>query len=165
MTPGENHHQVLAYLAGQLPDNSLVYDLGTYKGASALALASNAKIRVVTLDIFCSLDNGAVDVRSLENVQFIQQSCFDCLDKIATAQLVMLDISPHNGADERRFVEEMEKRGFKGILVVDDIKLSDAMQSFWNDVKQKKFDVTPIGHWSGTGIICFAPDVLDVIME
>jgi hypothetical protein len=49
----------------------------------------------------------------------------------------------------------LEKNGYRGIVILDDIHLNDHMNTFWNNITQKKHDVTNVGHFSGTGIIIF----------
>jgi hypothetical protein len=38
------------------------------------------------------------------------------------------------------------------------------MKDFWNTIPENltKYDVTDIGHWTGTGIIVFDPNTYDI---
>jgi hypothetical protein len=29
------------------------------------------------------------------------------------------------------------------------------MKNFWDRIEEKKYDITNIGHWSGTGLVIF----------
>lgn len=162
-TPGESHPPLLAYLSSQLPKGSKVADLGTQYGASALALAYNPDVKVTTYDVAdCIPSDAKVTIRSVPNIQCVLGSCFDYIDNYSDSQIIFLDIAPHNGSDERFILSELVKRNYTGLLICDDIHLSEAMESFWRDVSFKKHDVTPYGHWSGTGVIVFDPKTLDV---
>jgi hypothetical protein len=37
----------------------------------------------------------------------------------------------------------------------DDIYLNAEMTNFWNGLQNEKYDLTKVGHWSGTGIAIF----------
>lgn len=162
MTPGENHHQLLAYLSSQLPAGSLVSDLGTQYGASALSLSHNQTVAVETYDVADCIPAGVPSFRDRRNIRGVCADCFACVDNISKSQIVLLDISPHNGSDERRMLGMLLEREYKGLLICDDIYYSESMTSFWNEVKLKKHDVTCYGHFSGTGIIIFDPATLDI---
>ena len=54
---------------------------------------------------------------------------------------------------------------YAGMVLCDDIHISQDMKNFWNDVPLKKIDVTKYGHVTGTGIIVFDPTVVDVIVS
>ena len=159
---GENHHKLLAYLSSQLPDNSFVVDLGTQFGASALSLSYNKNVKVQTYDIGDYIPQGKKSYRDVPNITSIQGSCFNYVKNFAGASIILLDISPHDGADERKMIGMLLENDYKGLLICDDINLSEAMKNFWNDVPLKKHDVTRYGHWSGTGIIVFDKETIDV---
>ena len=40
-----------------------------------------------------------------------------------------------------------------GKLLLDDINLNQEMKNFWNGISHEKYDLTDIGHWSGTGLV------------
>lgn len=161
-TPGENHHCLLAYLSSQLPNGSLVADLGTQSGASALAFAYNPKVQVYTYDIANHIPDGVTSFTSVPSIHRVMGSCFDHIDSYIDAKIILLDISPHNGSDERHMVSMLLQREYKGLLVCDDIYAFPSMKSFWDEVRLKKYDVTSYGHWSGTGIISFDPKTIDI---
>jgi hypothetical protein len=39
--------------------------------------------------------------------------------------------------------------------MLDDIHLNEAMINYWNSFTEEKYDLTNIGHWSGTGMVIF----------
>ena len=59
----------------------------------------------------------------------------------------------HTGTIERIFLDHIKAVGFKGILILDDIHLNNEMMSFWDDITDTKFNITSIGHCTGTGVV------------
>ena len=65
-----------------------------------------------------------------------------------------------------------QKRGFGKKLLEylqqrhpwDDIHLNEQMRVFWENVTDKKIDVTKYGHVTGTGIINFSKD-MEIILK
>ena len=47
---------------------------------------------------------------------------------------------------------------WNGFVICDDIHFFDPMRRFWNDVGNKKLDLTKYGHGAGTGCIWFGID-------
>jgi hypothetical protein len=47
---------------------------------------------------------------------------------------------------------------YKGYVFCDDIHLNHNMENWWQSVKIEKYDITDIGHFSGTGLINFNQD-------
>ena len=101
---------------------------------------------------------------SPKNVTRVLHVELERIAEIASADLVLLDVSPHDGDKEQKFFDELRRRSFEGILILDDIywKLDKGMTSFWESITLKKIDVTAIGHYTGTGIVVFNPDKWDV---
>lgn len=169
---GQEHYKLLAYLSGQLPPGSLVADLGTLQAASAVALASNPDVRVRSYDL--ALQPQVVAQCKLPNVEFTEADCIDCVADFADAALIMLDVDPHDGKQETDLLVQLELHSFRGVLVCDDINLNDGMKKFWVGVHNcwrdklerqpayKLCDLTPYGHWSGTGLVVFDPETVDV---
>jgi len=144
-----NEHYNLLTTLSNLYNNVRLYDIGTYKGTSAIALSSNPKNFVVSYDIvYCN------EVKQPENVEF-RIGNFYTDREMLNSPLIMFDIDPHNGRDERNFVDNLIRMGYKGTVVFDDIHLNDGMKQFWNSITQEKHDYTHLGHWSGTGIVIF----------
>ena len=44
---------------------------------------------------------------------------------------------------------------YKGYLMLDDIYYNDAMRNFWSSIVEEKYDISNIGHHSGTGLVIF----------
>jgi hypothetical protein len=142
------HYKLLAHLANNLHD-ATIYDIGTYKGLSAIAMASNPSNCVVSYDI-----GNFLDCTTPTNVEFKIGDCY--LDPgMLESPLISLDVDPHDGEFEKQFISYLVANDYKGIVICDDIHLNPQMQDFWDSVTVKKFDVTEVGHYSGTGMIVF----------
>lgn len=168
--PGNEHYKLIAHLSDQCPDGVNVVDVGTYMGFSATALAHNSKVNVVTYDLVDHLSTvvaaGKKTCTTLPNViskfKNILTHEGELKHIVDTAPLVVLDVDPHDGVQEVDIIRALIEHDYKGIVVCDDIHLNEPMENFWRWVPLKKIDVTQLGHWSGTGIIVFDEDVLDV---
>lgn len=163
--PGREHYRMLVEISHQLPDGSKIADIGTYFGASALALSSNSNVNVTTYDIVGCIPNDA-GYTALTRDNVVQKVIpgQEDMENISSSDLVVLDIDPHDGLTEVAFVKLLIDKGFKGILVCDNIKVNEGMQEFWNSipVHLKKIDVTHLAHWTSTGIVVFDPSYIDV---
>jgi hypothetical protein len=174
--PGEEHYKLLAYFAQYLSkhiESPTISDIGTLHGSSALSLSIVPTCMVTTYDILNlvptpSPQQPMPNVQTINNVPNIKRKIMSGqLDivNIAKSDLVLLDIDPHEGTEETKFVNLLEKNGFKGILIVDDIHLNEGMRAFWAGVpeKYKKLDLTHLGHWTGTGVIMFDKERYDIL--
>ncbi len=147
----DEHYRLLACLAMMVPVNlKPIYDIGTYKGLSALALACAISSRlVISYDI-----KYTVKIDRVDKIEFRIGDFNNDMD-LRLSNLIMFDIDPHDGIQEREFVEEMKYSPFKGLVLFDDIHLNPEMEKFWNDISLPKYDLTHIGHWSGSGLVDF----------
>ena len=75
-------------------------------------------------------------------------------EALLTAPLILLDTA-HDGVFEQQIYDMLDAAGYEGLLLLDDIYLNDAMQDFWHRIGRETYDLTPIGHWSGTGLVRF----------
>lgn len=140
---GYAYYRLLNYMCN---GKKLVYDIGTYKGSSAIAMSSAKK--VISYDI----ENLRALKKKPKNVTFKIGDCMQ--DKnILKADIIYLD-TYHDGVYELSFLEFL-RTGFKGVLIMDDIRLNREMLRLWHNIKEPKEDVTEIGHGSGTGIVYF----------
>jgi len=150
---GREHYRLLENLA--YDKRGVVVDVGTLYGSSALALASNPAVEVWTYDIVNHIPANA-GVSRVPNISFRLLDGIKAVpDFVHKTDLIVLDIDPHDGIQERRFFEELEKHGFKGHVVCDDIHLNQPMRDWWASITQPKEDLTSQGHWSGTGLVTF----------
>jgi hypothetical protein len=164
--PGLEHHALLSFLARQLPDGALAVDLGTLVGASALALAHGLQSgTVVTYDIRDNIPRGIPTVRDVPNIECRIRDGVADVAAYLDASLILLDVDPHDGVQERDLIERLIGAGFRGVVVCDDIYVNPAMTAFWNWVPLEKHDVTRFGHGSGTGIVVFDRNTIAVAIE
>lgn len=148
--PGQEHYKLLAHYSMQFND-SVLLDIGTYKGCSALALSYNPKNQVKSFDIRPGLRNIS---NHPANIEFIVDNILnkEYESLIISSKLILLD-TDHLGDFEREFYTHLKSIKYKGLLLLDDIKLNSPMISFWESITDQKYDISNIGHHSGTGLV------------
>ncbi len=162
---GVEHYKLITYIARNIDCNKFV-DIGTYKGKSALALAcSQQSCTVTTFDICNCLSKNELNISSIDNIKIKICDCKKHMSDLLGTDFIVLDIDPHNGIEETKILNELRIHGYKGLVLLDDINLNDDMKSFWNNIPEKKLDVTKYGHWSGTGIVIFDPSKFSFQLE
>ena len=149
-TAFREHYRLLAYLSTKFSGQT-IFDVGTLKGYSALALSYNSDNNVISYDI-----EDLKEIKNRERLKTIDYRIGNVLEDPAlpSSPLVLLD-TYHEGRFEREFYAHLKAHRFKGLLVLDDIFLNQAMKTFWHDIDLPKEDITDLGHWSGTGIVDF----------
>lgn len=145
---GKEHYRLLMYIS-TLFTEQILFDVGTNKCMSALALSFNKTNKVKTFDIVKLLPENP----SVENVEYIIGDSTQDTD-IKNCPFIFLDVD-HDGIYENKIYDYLKSINWKGILLLDDIHLNDSMKEFWNRIEEKKYDITNIGHWSGTGMVVF----------
>jgi hypothetical protein len=148
MESGKEHYRLLMYVS-TLFNNQILFDVGTNKCMSALALSFNKTNKIKTYDIVKLLPENPI----VDNIEYIiGDSTKD--DDLNKCPLIFLDVD-HDGTYENIFYSHLKSINWSGILILDDIHLNDEMKKFWNQIEEEKYDITPIGHWSGTGLVFF----------
>ena len=161
--PGKEHYRLLSYFS-TLFDNSNIIDIGTHEGNSALALSYNNSNKIYTFDI---VDNRNPSIKNIDNIYFNMKNLFEnnifheWKEIILSAPFIFLDVDPHNGKMEIKFIEMLKDINYNGFIICDDIwYFKDMRNNFWYNIDDKfKYDLTNIGHWSGTGIITFNENI------
>lgn len=149
------HYRLLVYLSKNIND-SIMIDAGTSFGHSCKAMAQNKENKIITYDIH-SKDFGFF--KTYGNIEFKQLDINqESPEIIKSAKIILLDIDPHDGEQEKRFTDYLVNIGYQGYVICDDIFLNLAMKTWWESINVEKYDVTEIGHSSGTGIINFHQD-------
>lgn len=156
--PGE-HYAFLRALTQHL-EPQLVLDIGTYHGASALAMAPGSG-QLITYDIV-SLDAIGNGYTSLaDDYPSVTQRIGDLADadyfasqrdEIANADLVLID-GPKDGHFEYVVVPQLiatMKRD--SLLIMDDIRFAN-MQVLWRSLTKPRIDIGSFAHSSGTGVV------------
>ena len=147
MDAGLEHYRLLVYIS-QLYKGVTLLDIGSYQGSSAIALSFNKKNKVISYDIVHQPE--IADIK-IPNIKFIKG---DVLKDEITAPFIILD-TYHDGTFEQKFVNHLHKINYKGLVMFDDIYLNNEMTNFWDALKNEKYDLTEIGHHTGTGIAIF----------
>ena len=145
---GKEHYRLLTYIS-TLFNNITIFDVGTNKCLSALALSYNKNNKIKSYDIMQILPENP----KISNVEFILGNCIDDND-IKTCPFIFLDVD-HDGKYEKVFYDYLLSINWKGFLLLDDIYLNDSMKTYWNSFVEEKYDLTHVGHWSGTGLVYF----------
>ena len=146
----KEHYRLIAYLSTFF-NNLEIFDIGTNKGYSALALSYKHSNRVISYDL--------VECRELHNSEELSRIDFFLGDvlkdkRLLKSPLIMLDTN-HDGGFENIFYRFLKKNNYKGLLFLDDIHLNRPMEVFWNSITEPKEDLTDLGHWSGSGLVDF----------
>ena len=160
----DNVFKILSYF-GSLFKNEIILDLGTNTGQSALALRNqNDDNLIISYDIMRNeIPYGRTKYRNIFfKILDINQE-FPAILK--NSKLMYLDVDPHDGIQERIFIDKLIEIGYTGLVLCDDIHLNSGMERFWNSVTQIKHDLSDIGHNHpsgeiyGTGLIDFTQKI------
>ncbi len=126
---GEEHYRMLSSISHQLAGHT-IFDIGTARGYSAIALGHCAHTHVVTYDIVDEIPNDALSIKQKENITFRVKNCLSDISELSRSPFVMLDTS-HDGDFEKELILALGKNQYKGVVLCDDIYLNPEMNSFW----------------------------------
>lgn len=142
---GNEHYRLLAYACQGL---DLVFDVGTYRGFSSLAMSTANK--VVSYDV-----NDKRVTQDKENIEYVIGDVLKD-DRLFKSDLIFID-TYHDGDFENKFLDVVPV-GWTGLLILDDIHFNNEMNDVWDRVKRLATayeDMTRKGHHSGTGVAYF----------
>jgi hypothetical protein len=144
------HYRLIAHLSTCF-DHATLFDIGSNKGYSALALSFHPSNRVISYDIVACRE-----LRYPEQLSRIEYRIGDVLQdpRLLESPFIMLDTN-HDGAFEQQFYDYLKAHRYRGVLFLDDIHLNTAMIRFWDGIAESKEDLTDLGHYSGSGIVAF----------
>lgn len=161
--PGEHYRILAALIRLQQPKN--IVEFGTCAGISALAMlqemSPDAVLSTFDLFKFDAFPDNALKESDFEDGRLVQH-----LDNLANreefekhrsliekADFLFLD-GPKDGKTEPKLVENLSTVKFQKtpIVVFDDIH-NFKMLGLWQQLPYPKFDMTSLGHWTGTGIV------------
>jgi hypothetical protein len=150
--PGDSPFKLYAFIS-TLFDGKTILDVGTQYGNSALSFSYNENNQVISYNI---IDEGA-SVIDRENITWkVMDFRNDDSIDYDNVEVICIDVDPHDGRQEVQMIDFLEKKKWSGILLLDDIHKNAEMENFWNSInygEDVKYDVTHIGHSSGTGLI------------
>ena len=141
---GQEHYRLLAHIS-QTNDLVDILDVGTLKGCSALAFSVNSKNKVRSFNVLNELNSEFI----IDNVLNGNYNSV-----ILGSKYIMLD-TYHDGTFEKEFYDYLISINYKGYLLLDDIHLNFEMERFWGLITKEKYDITNIGHSTGTGLVIF----------
>jgi predicted O-methyltransferase YrrM len=156
------HYRLLAYISSILPNGSKIFEIGTRWGVSAVALSNNKNVSVITCDIDDCIEDSP-SVKDIPNVTCVIGDGFNLIDEHINAEVIFMDVDPHDGVQETRMINKLIECEYKGILFLDDIHLNKEMNDFWNSIQLDKVDLTQFGHYSGTGIVFFGDQEFKIL--
>ncbi len=152
--PGLEHYRLLSYLSIQF-SNMLILDIGSFRALSAIALSYNQSNKVYSFDLYPHMlyDLLFTDLTNIEfKISNILNTQYDSL--LLASSLILLDTA-HLGDFELEFHNKLVQLNYSGLVLYDDINLNQEMKNFWNKVDAPKFDISHIGHASGTGAVFY----------
>jgi len=166
--PGE-HYKLLAALVKTLGARQVV-EIGTATGLSALTMLLElpADGRLTTFDVVPWPQY--VDGTALRDADFADGRLSQIIDDLQDPQVVEKHRSLFENADfifidaakdgvmEQRFIENLKPLRYRTapIVMFDDIRVWK-MLAIWRHLDRPKLDLTSFGHWSGTGLVDWAP--------
>jgi hypothetical protein len=155
---GIHEYRFYSYLSTFF-NNTLILDIGTSYGRSAIALSHNETNKVISYDIFNHIQNDNHKIYSKRNVEFRIKNVLNDLtpELLSKCKIIVIDID-HYETIERQIIDRLNECGFSGIILLDDIHhpqpdMYEAMQRLWKSVNLPKFDITKYAHYSGTGLV------------
>jgi hypothetical protein len=149
--PGKEPYRLYKYIADR-SGAKIISEIGTLYGSSLMMWISNPNIMVYAFDLEMQL----MEACKTRNMQFHQCDALCVFDsyrsKIMESDLIHFD-TMHNGVHETAWYDKLLANGYKGVVIFDDIHLNPEMEAFWNSITQEKYDISNVGHWSGTGLV------------
>lgn len=154
LNSGETEYKLYSYLSSKFND-SVILDIGTRNGNSALALSKNTSNNVISYDIV-ELESQSKLIK--DNIEFrVMDFTKDKTLDFDNIPMIMIDVDPHDGSQERMMFEYLKSIGWSGLILLDDTRqdLWPQIYNFIQELPYKIHDVTDIGHFSGTAIVEF----------
>lgn len=150
---GPQPYKLYAYLSTMF-NNTTILDIGTEWGNSALSLAYNPNNNVISYDIeYKEADKINKDNINFKIMDFMQDETIPW-DNIS---IIVIDVDPHDGIQEPVMLQFLKDKGWKGLLLLDDIgDMFQDMKHWFATIEDQKWELDHhIGHYSGTGVVNF----------
>lgn len=156
---GVEQHKLLAY-ASTFCSGSVIYDIGTFRGASSLALSYNPDVRVISYNV----EDQRCVPNPPPNIEY-KIGDFRKDPELLTSPFILIDIAPHDGILEQEFHEFFVENNYEGIVLWDDIWQHGppTIKHWWQQLSHPnivtKLDLTEVGHMfdMGTGLTVYKP--------
>lgn len=146
-SPGAEHYRLLAHIS-YFTNGTNILDIGTYLGYSSIALSQNNNNKIISYDV-----NKQHNQEDHDNVTYRIGDARDFED-FENTKVILLD-TYHDGVYEEKFIEHLRSIKWHGLLIMDDIHEYPQLKELYDKLPEEKYDITNIGHWSGTGIVLF----------
>ena len=167
---GMHEYRLYSYLSTFF-NNTIILDIGTSHGRSAISLSHNETNKVLSYDIHNHIQNNNHKIYSKGNIEFRIKNVLDDLtpELVSKCKIIMIDID-HYETIEKQIIDKLKQCGFSGIILLDDIHhpqldMYEAMQKLWKGINLAKFDITKYAHSSGTGLILMNTDNIHLIFK
>lgn len=150
---GETEYRLYSYISS-LFNGVTILDIGTRNGNSAVALSSNEKNNVITYDI---IETSSYQKLKKHNIELIVGDFTQSGIDFSNIPVIMIDVDPHDGSQEKVMFEYLESIGWEGLVILDDTRrdMWPRIAEFIDSIQYIVHDVTDIGHFSGTAIVEF----------
>jgi len=147
---GRSEFRLYAYLSEKV-NYTTILEVGTRHGGSTVALSANPSNDVITYDIIHWDTHDMLDKINIQaHIGNFMEDNIDYTD----ISIVMIDVDPHDGLQEPPMLQFLLDQEWSGLLLLDDIgPLWPAIQAWWDSLPYEKYDLTDIGHYSGTGLV------------
>lgn len=161
---GVNEYRLYSYLS-QFFNDCVILDIGTLTGRSAVSLSYNPKNKVISYDVIDHIRNPWHKIYTKPNIEFRIKNVLEDLtpELVSKCKIIVIDID-HREVIEKQILDRLRELKFSGIILLDDIKhpsveLYILMQNLWNNIPEKKYDISKYGHFSGTGLVLMNIDI------
>lgn len=155
---GTEAYKFYAYL-GTLVNDTTIIEVGTRHGDSALATAYNDSNKVISFDIqYCGSDS-----IKKNNLEFVIGNFMEHGINWSDVDVIIIDVDPHDAIKEEVFLRYLIDQKWEGLLVLDDVLDNwpcaiaganpAAMHRWWNALPYEKYELSEVGHYSGTGLV------------
>ena len=161
-TLGYQPYRLYEYLTNQYQDINIL-DIGTEYGFSAVSFAKNRSNKVDTWDLH-RYSTFEILRHRYDNITPYTSDVSVGLGKYHPEhyKFVLIDVDPHDGVQELELYNIL-KESYKGFVLLDDIKLNTDMFNFWNNIEEEKYDLSDIGHETGTGLVNLSDEEVRII--
>jgi predicted O-methyltransferase YrrM len=167
---GMHEYRLYSYLSTFL-NNTIILDIGTSYGRSAVALSHNESNTVISYDVINYINDNNHKIYRKKNIEFRVKNVLDDLNEefLKNCKLVIIDIDHYENI-ERKIINKLIDCKFSGMVILDDIHhpqqdMYEAMQRLWKSINNPKFDITKYAHISGTGLVLINTDNIHLIFK
>jgi len=148
------HYKLCSYLSKKFK-NTTILDIGTWHGTSAISFAEESTNKIISYDTFYFPEHLYIE---RENIELkLMDFRDDATIKWDDVSIIFIDVDPHDGKQEPPMLKFLEGTGWSGLILLDDIAYDEfpELKKMWDTLDYDKYNLTEIGHWSGTGMINF----------